>query len=301
MSPARFRWGIILIQLGILILLANLDVINYNWLFEAVVFIAVLLIFIGIEKIFTKTRLQFVSYLTSVGILVVGFAIAYQSSVGGSATCFWSETTYRQEFDPSVNRIEAVLNCDDVGLTIRDVGDDLIYARFDQYTDKPKTLYSVSEGVAKVEMTHRQSSFFDGAIRIDTDKPRDWYMRFSDRVPIKLECYGEDSDIHLNLSTSKLDGLRLAADNASMYVKLGVLVPRVKVSISGDDASLKLRVPEEAGIKIVGEDYRSYLVDQLGMVEDESGAFVNEGFDTLETQIEVDLDYRLKSFVLDYF
>ncbi len=301
MSPARFRWGIILIQLGALILLANLDVINYNWLFEAVVFIAVLLIFIGIEKIFTKTRMQFISYLSSVGILVVGFAIAYNSSVGGSTTSFWSETTYREKFDPSVERINAVLDCDDVGLTIRDVGDDLVYGRFDEFTNKPTTVFEIEDGIASIKMSRRSGSFLDGAIRIDTDKPRDWYLRFSDRVPISLECYGEDSDVHLNLSTSKLDGLKLVADNAKIYVKLGVLVPRVRVSISGDDSSLKLRVPEEAGIKIVGEDYRSYLVDQMGMVEDESGVFVNEGFDSLSTQIEVDLDYRLKSFILDYF
>jgi len=301
MSPARFRWGSILIQLGILVLLANLDVINYNWLFEAVVFIAVLLIFVGIEKIFTKSRFQFISYLTSIGILVVGFAIAYNSSVGGSSTSFWSETTYQLEFDPGVERINAVLNCNDVGLTIRDVGEDLLYGRFDEFTNKPMTDYRLEDGIAYIKMSRRSGSFLDGAIKIDTDQPRDWYLRFSDRVPINLECYGDDSDVHLNLSTSRLDGLKLAADNAKMYVKLGVLVPRVHVTISGDDSSLKLRVPEEAGIKIVGEDYRSYLVDQLGMVEDENGVFVNEGFDSLSTQIEVDLDYRLKSFILDYF
>ena len=301
MTPARFRWGIILIQLGVLILLANLDVINYNFFLEGVVFIAVLLIFVGIEKIFTKSKLQFISYLTSVGILVVGFAIAYNSSLSGSAGSYLSETSYREKYDPEVQKLVAVLDFSDIGLTIRDAGNDLIYGRFDEFTAKPRIDYKLADdGLALVKMTKQRTSFFGGAIRIDTDNPRDWYLRFSDQVPLDLECYGEDSDIHLNLSTSPLESLKLDADNAKIYVKLGDLKPLVMVSISGDDSSLKLRVPKDVGLKITGEDYGAYLL-QLGLVDGGDGTFINEGFDTLQTKINVDLDFRLKSVILDYF
>jgi hypothetical protein len=83
-------------------------------------------------------------------------------------------------------------------------------------------------------------------------------------------------------------------------LKLGDLQPRVNISVRGDDSSLKLRVPENVGLKIFGEDYSSYLT-RLGLIDSGGGSFVNEGFDTLATQIEVDLDDRLKSFILDYF
>ncbi len=300
MSPARFRWGIILIQLGILILLANLDVINYNFLFEAVVFLAVVLIMVGIEKIFTKSRLQIISYLTSIGIFVIGFLIVYNTSIGGREGSFWSETTYRKDLEPEVQKLQAVLDFDDIGLTIRDVGDDLIYGRFDEYTSKPEIVYSRTDSIAYVTMTKSRGGLLGGAITIDTDKPRDWYLRFSDSIPIDLECYGEDSDIHLNMSTSRLERLELDADESVIYLKLGDLHPRVNISVRGNDSSLKLRVPENVGLKIFGEDYSSYLT-RLGLIEAEGGSFVNEGFDTLSTQIEVDLDSRLKSFILDYF
>ncbi len=301
MSPARFRWGIILVQMGVLILLANLDVINYNFFLEGVVFIAVVLIFVGIEKIFTKSRLQFISYLTSVGILVAGFAIAFNTSRGGSAGSYLSETTLREKYDPDVQKLLAVLDFDNIDLTIRDAGNDLFYGRFDELTAKPKIEYKLADnGLAQVNMTKQSSSFFGGAIRIDTDSPRDWNLRFSDQVPLDLECYGEDSDIHLNLSTSPLENLKLDADNAKIYVRLGNLKPLVNVSIVGDDSSLKLRVPKDIGLRITGEDYGAYLL-QLGFVEGGDGAFMNEGFDTLQTKIQVDLDFRLKSFVLDYF
>ncbi|UCC44998.1 MAG: hypothetical protein JSU65_03485 [Candidatus Zixiibacteriota bacterium] len=301
MSPARFRWGILLIQFGTLILLANLEVLNYNFLLEFVVFAAVVLILVGVEKIFTKTRLQFVSYLTSVAILAVGFAIAFESSLGGSQTSFMSQSVYRKEFSPDIDKLKAVLDFDGIDLTIRDAGTDLLYGRFDKFTRKPRIDYDLDEGVAKLNLSDRSGGLLRGGIvKIDTEKRRDWYLRFSDSVPLDLECYSEDSDIHLNLSTSHLENLTLDADDARIYLMLGDLEPFVKVSIVGDESDLKLRVPESVGLRVFGEDYGSYLV-KIGLIEDQSGAFVSEGFDTLQTLIEIDLDQRLNSFSLDYF
>ncbi|UCG60285.1 MAG: hypothetical protein JSV52_08075 [Candidatus Zixiibacteriota bacterium] len=300
MSPARFRWGILLIQLGVLILLANLEVINYNFLLEGLVFLAVVLIMVGIEKIFTRSRLQFISYLSSVGILAIGFLIAFNSSFGGSATCYLSDTTYTLDIDPDVSKIRAVLDLDDVGLRIRDSGSDLLFGRFDKFTTKPDIDHEVRDGVALIKVAKRSGTFLGGAIRIDDEGDRDWNLRFSESVPLELECIGEDADIHLNMSTTLLEQLRLEADDSKIYLRLGDLVPSVKVSIKGRESSLELRVPENVGVKIIGEDYATYL-DRLGLVEADEGSFVNDGFDTLQTKIEIDLDDELNSFDLVYF
>lgn len=299
MTPARFRWGIILIQLGVLILLANLDVINYNFFLEALVFLAVVLIMVGIEKIFTRSKLQIIAYLSSVGIFVAGFAIAFNSSMGGEMGSYISNTTYRTSLDPEVTKIKAVLNLDDVGLTIRDAGTDLLYGRFDEFTTKPEIEYRLVDGVAYLDVCKRYGSFLGGAIRIDDSKNRDWNLRFAESVPIDMECYADEADIHLNMSTSHLENLKLEADESDIYLVLGDLQPTVKVSIKGRDSKLKLRIPEDVGLRIFGEDYGTYL-DRFGLIKAENGSFESLGYDTLTTRIEVDLDYQLKSFILDY-
>ncbi|MCK4573509.1 MAG: hypothetical protein KAU36_04015 [candidate division Zixibacteria bacterium] len=302
MTPARFRWGIILIQIGILILLRNMGVLNDNFWGELLIYFPVVLIAIGIEKIFTKSRLQLIAYLSSVAIFVIGLAIAFNVGQGGFEQSFFSQTTFRQEFDPEVRQMKAVLKLDHTDLTIRDSGRDLAYGRFDKFTRKPKIDYTVSGDSARLEFNSRSGRFFGGAINIQTGDPQSWYLRFNDQVPLDLECYGEDSDIHLNLATSRLERVKLDADNAMVYLKLGDLMPKVTVDISGEDTELKLRVPEGIGLKIHGEDYRAYL-ERLGLTEAEAeaGLFVNDGIDTLGTVIEIELDDRLSSFILDFF
>jgi hypothetical protein len=91
----------------------------------------------------------------------------------------------------------------------------------------------------------------------------------------------------------------LGADGTTIYLKLGDLEPFVRVDIVGEDSDLRLRVPQNMGLKVTGEEYHAYLV-QIGLLKS-NGGFVNEGFDTLEKKIEVDLEERLASFSIDFF
>ena len=299
MTPARLRWGLMLILLGILLLLRNGGILNDNFWGDLLVWFPVVLIAIGIEKIFTNTRFRFISYLTSFGLFFGGLLIAFAGSFGGAQTSFFSETTYALPGEPSIKKLKVSLKLNSTDLTIRDSGDDLIYGRFDRFTRKPKIKEQISDDIAQVDLISRAGSFLGGAIRIDTGEPQDWYLRFSRKIPLELECTGKDSDLHMNLSTTPLRQLKLDADNARIYLKLGDMEPLVKVSILGKDANLRLRLPETIGVRIIGEDYRSYL-ERLGFHE-EGDAFVTDGFDTTESKVDVDLDNRLESFSLDFF
>ena len=54
MTPARFRWGLILILIGGLIFLENLNYLNHGFWIDLLIYSPFLLIAIGIEKIFTR-------------------------------------------------------------------------------------------------------------------------------------------------------------------------------------------------------------------------------------------------------
>jgi len=299
MTPARFRWGLFLVLLGILFLLRNTGVLNDNFWTDLLVYFPIVLIGVGIEKIFAKSKLQIISYLTSVFLFFGALYIAFSGSLGEIESNFFSRTTFEKEHDPSVRTIHAILGLDETDLTIRDSGDELIFGRFDKFTRKPKVEYEIVENEARVTFTSRPQSLLGGAIKIQTGGPQDWYMRFSKDVPLELECSGNSSDLHLNFSTTPLRSLELDADEATIYLKLGDLEPSVKVDISGEDSKLRLRVPDNVGLMVIGEEYRSYL-ERIGLVE-RDGDFVNEGYDSLSQKIEVNLDDRLESLAIDFF
>jgi len=289
-----------LIQLGILLLLRNLGILNDNFWEELLVYFPVALIAVGVEKIFTKSRLQFIAYLTSVALFFGGFVIAFSSSLSGIEENFFSQTTYQENFEPSVKKIKAVIKLDGTDLTIRDSGSDLIYGRFDKFTRKPEIKYTTNDDIANIDLTSKPRNYLGGIIKFDMGKSQDWYLRFSDKAPLDLECYGKESNMHLNMSTSPLEKLKLDVNDANIYLKLGKIEPNVKVNIYGEDSKLKLRVPKDIGLKIYGTNYRSYLL-RIGMEETSDNAFVNKGFDTLKTKVEVNLHNQLESFSIDYF
>ncbi len=300
MTPARFRWGLILILIGLLLLFRNMEVLNDNFWGDLLIWFPVVLIAVGLEKIFANTRVKIISYLTSVALFGAGLLIAFAGSYGGSDSSFFSEATFELPDRRDIQYLRTSLDVDATDLTIRDSGDKLIYGRFDRFTRKPEIEQEFIDDTAIVQLSSRASgSYLGGAIKIETGESQDWFLQFSERVPLELECSGRSADLHLNLSTTPLKRLNLKTEDARIYLKLGDLVPLVKVSILGEDSNLRLRVPKTVGVLISGRDYETYL-GRLGFKEMD-GLFISEGFDTLENRIEVELDDRLKSFSVDFF
>jgi len=302
MTPARFRWGMILVMIGVLLLLQNAGVLNSNYWADLLIWFPVVLIAIGIEKIFANSKLKLISYMSTVGLVAVGFLIALTGSYGGQNTSFFSETTFEIDNDPSVNLIDAYLDLDATNLTIRDSGPAIVDGRFDKFTRKPKINSDFSDDKAYVELKSRKESYLGGAIKINTGASQDWTLRFSRDIPLNLQCSGRDSDLHLNMKSTPLEQLKLDADDARIYLRLGELVPLVKIKIFGENSDLELRVPEKVGLRISGDAYSSYLLrlDSFEFIE-EDGILTTKGFDTIETQIDIELGDDLDNIIIQPF
>lgn len=300
MTPSRFRWGMLLIQIGILILLQNNNVIGDAAWEDLLVLFPIVLIAVGVEKIFTKSKLQFIAYLTTITLFFGGFAIAFSSSgVGFADDNFFSDSIYKEKADPELRLIKAAMHLDFNDLIIRDAGPDLILAEFDEFSQKPEIETFIENNIAQINFQARENSFLGGVVKIHTDDPQDWNIRFDENLPLELECFGYDNDLHLNFLTSRLQKLKLDTDNASIYLKIGTNEPFVQVYIRGDDSKLRLRVPEKIGVKIIGTD--TAFFNQIGFEETADGSFINDNYKDAEIKVDLELNDRLISFSLDYY
>ncbi|RKX26001.1 MAG: hypothetical protein DRP45_04625 [Candidatus Zixiibacteriota bacterium] len=300
MTPARFRWGMLFILFGVLLLLTKTRVLDIDFWMDFLGFLPILLIAIGIEKIFTKSKLQFISYVVPVLFLGGVMWFAFSDYRYSDDNDFLRAKTVVEEADPSLELLCAVLDLDEENLTIRDATDDLLRGRFRKYTRKPHYRHIEESDEAKVWITSSSKRWLPrGIIKFDDDSDDDWRLSFSNRVPLVLECRGEKSDIHLNLSTTPLQRLHLDADKSDIYLKLGELESMVTVFVSGYDSKLRLRVPHESGLLVKGVEDDSYL-QEIGL-ERHNGDFTSEGFDTLGNRIEVDLDDEFRSLSIDFY
>jgi len=299
MTPARFRWGMILILVGALWFLANIEVLNVNFLLDLAIFLPILLIAIGVEKIFTKTKLQAISYLTTLTFVGAALYVAVAGSSGGDRGSFFSEYEESIQMDDGIDMVQARVDLDHTDLTIRDATDLLAYGRFNEFTRKPVISVDRKGDRAVVYFASRSGSLLGGRIRIDSDRPQDWYLAFNDRTPLDLECSSDNADMHLNLATTPLERLKVQADDGSVYVKVGDLRETVSLSLGGRNSSIRLRVPLNAGLEVFGSEYSSYL-EQLGLVMRDS-SYVTEGFEETSPRIEVRLGERLDQLSIDFF
>jgi len=302
MTPARFRWGLLFILVGTLMLLAEADVLNLNFVIELVYLFPFLLIAIGIEKIFAKTRLKVLSYLSSVLLVAGALWVAFDNSGYSSDQSFFESGSISWEIeDEPVDLIDADLRLGDANLTVRSASDDLFRARFDEWSLKPRSDMEIIDGIAEITLSARslKRHFGDGIVGIDTGHDDDWRVSFAKDTPLSLKCRGSHGDVHLNLAANPVRDLHLDMNDADIYVKFGCLESEVRCSVVGDNSKLRLRIPREAGLRVSGLDFPVYF-EEIGLMEQDS-VYVTEGFDTATCRVLVEAEDHLRSFSIDFY
>jgi hypothetical protein len=291
----------LLVQIGIIILLINVDVIDADAFLDLLLWFPIFLIAVGVEKVFTRSRMELIAYATTVCLMAGGLWIVFDASAGPDGSSFFSRTSFSEKLDPEAREIFAEMEIDDAEVTVRDATDALVYARFAEFTPKPRVSYDLDEeGVARLKFSSRAGRQWSHIIHYEDGYRYDWSVKFSESLPLTLECYGEDADLHLNFATTPLRNLKLDAENTDVYLKIGDIESEVTVAIFGVDSEVKLRVPRESGLRISGRDFAALLA-RVGLVELADGIFVSEGYDTSSQRINVDLDERLKSLSIDTY
>lgn len=299
MSPARFRWGMLLIFFGSLFLLINMGTLNRNVWGELLFYSPVILIAIGIEKIFTKTKMELVSYASSVALVAAGLYLSFNAGRGGKDTDFFSDAEGQIDVKASVQAIDAVVRLDEEDLTVQDNTDNLAEWSARAFTRKPVVDYSEHDGIAKIEFDSKKGGTWGRIIRVDIDERQDWNLAFSRDIPLNLDCSGDHSDVHLDFSQTPLRSLKIDVADGRIHIVVGKNEPDVEIEASGLDSRFRLRVPNDAGLRIRGIDDADYL-RTIGLVE-HGGDFVTEGFDSMPNKINVKLDDRFNSLTLEFY
>jgi hypothetical protein len=298
MTPSRLRWGLLFITVGVMLLLNKTGYLDRDYWWDLLVWWPVFLIAVGIEKIFLRTKLQFISYLSPIALVLGMVYVAFNVGSGGYGRSVSSTYQWRQERDSSVGLLNAEIDHTDMDIYVSRTGVDLVSARFEQFSRKPDIDFSKSGQVASFKVTRRGKPG-EGTIFGRRHLDRTWRISFSDEVPLNLICRGKGADATLNMRAIPLQ--ELTVDNAEGEVNLtvGPESPLVKVKIAGHESVFSLDAPRECGIKVAGDKYKSYL-ETLGFVADE-GFMKTAGFDTAGVKILLEPADDLRRFSIGYY
>jgi len=298
MTPSKLRWGLLFIVVGILLLLCNTGHLDWDYWYEILSWWPLLLIAIGIEKIFLKTRLEFISYLSPLILVAAMIFVAIDIGPERNVGNFFSSTRWNEDYDASVDHIDAVIKHGNINLYVTRTTTDLISARFDRFSRKPDIDFSKSDGVAELDITRRKGGFGGAVIISGRRYGRDWKVSFSDQVPLSLKCIGDGSDITLNLQTIPLQDLTIQNEAGDMDLRIGDKYPNVAVLIDGADSDFRLKAPEKCGIEVSGDKYESYL-SAIGFIKNGVN-YYTKAYDSAAVKLRLDIPEELRHLSIEF-
>lgn len=303
MSPAKFRWGILFILVGVLLLLNNIGELDW-WVWTDILSLwPLILIAIGLEKIFTNSKVEFISYLPILALSAAVLWVAFDGFDDDDSNLTRRGGSYRYTIDmeSDIERIQAKFDLDNIDVSLNNTTSRLFRVRSEAWRMVPKVDFEERSGMAELEVT-TQRRRLPSWIRIDKwGRDDDWDLYLNDQVPISLECFGDESDMTLDCRDLYLEDLIVESEQGDIRIKLGSLADIVKVQLEGSEADFRISVPTGCGLKISGAGRElNRLMDRLELLESE-GYYSSDGYDTLAPKIELELKSDITQISLSYY
>jgi len=301
---SRVRWGVILVALGVLLLLNTTGVVSVSFWSYIWELWPVILIAIGLEKIFSATSsLRPLAWLSPV-IIVAMVAYAVVAGERGDGWGSWhdnwsfdtgdteSEVYTWTEVSSGASRLDLMLQLTAGRVVVRGGAQpgNLLEGRVTYRGDRPRVRHESSNGTLNVSVEDRSLGSY---------RSRDqWIIKLSDSLPVGLTLAGGAARMRLDLTDVKVDMLTMSTAAADVDVSLGSLARSVDCHIACAAASLDVTVPPGAGVRVKrGSMLQGFSSGDLDLVE-HGDVMETPGFESKPVQINLYLESAVSSLRL---
>lgn len=309
MENKNIFWGILLVAIGALFILDNMDLVNFS--FSALISLWPLLLVVwGISLLPFKGI-----YKTVLALVIAAFALVYASTSDRSS--WWEdriadkikharvhvnhsssnddedenseeESFYTFQFDEEDDSAitEGKLTMDVAAgkFRIDDVTNEHIID-FEAYSNiGPYTSNMVSNG----NNADIQISLDDAFIKNGTTKNRA-SIKLNPKVDWNMHLNIGAADFRGDLRKFKVSKIDIDGGASSINLKIGELQNETNIKLDAGAASIKIEIPENASCKIISD---SFLVDMDldGFTKDEDGNYLSNNYSETGQHILIDVD-----------
>ncbi len=307
MRISSIRWGILLLCVGLIFLANNLGYLDYDVWGSIITLWPVLIIAIGVEILFRRSRLWFLS-LASPLLIVAAFAYAVLAAeqLGSKTFMFnrWEDLrrkTKQYEFDrdESLKRLNLDIDCAVGDLWLGSSSSSLFESDFEYYGRDPKCRLEKSGDEATIFV----ESGKPGRVRFfKTSKSAgDARLFVADWLPLRISVNSAASAVEMDLRELMLTDLDIDAGASNTVLRFGLKSDQVLARLSSGASSVRLFVPREAGIMIAHDGALSSTnFSEIGLKKFE-GRYKSDNFETAKCRIELNIDSGVSSIELEYY
>lgn len=307
MKVSSIRWGVILIGIGLFFLAINLELLDSLVFPRLFSLWPILLIAIGVELLFRRTRFYFLALLSP--ILIAG-AFIFAATANGDwkwrADEFWTRWTWSDAHrkidtveiqpDSAIQSLDVNLNCGPGRISLRPVSNAIFKVRAEYYKRSPWVKQDTANGIERIEYTNREkNSLALFGIRINRFKND---FELADYLPLKANIMTSDIEPDLDFSPFKLNDVTLNLNSSRVSLRIGSQSEMVNVSILGDADNFELTVPENFGMALIGDDARlRNLLRETSFLHSSDG-YYSSGYNESPRKIRIDLKAKIKSLTI---
>mgnify|MGYP000558604134 CR=1 FL=1 len=307
MRISSLRWGILLLCIGLTFLANNLGYLDFNVWGSIITLWPVLIIAVGIEIIFRRTKLWFLS-LASPLLIAAAFVYGVMAADRyGDRYPFLSRRddfgrrTKQFEFDrdDSLKKLNLDIDCAAGDFWLGSNTSCLFEADFEFYGREPKCRLKKSGDEATITV----ESGKPGRIRFfKTSKSAgDARLFVADWLPLQISLNSAASTIEMDLRELLLTDLDINTGASSIVLRFGQKSNKVSAKIESGASSVRLFIPREAGIMIDHDGALSSSNFADAGLKKIEGRYKSDNYETAECRIELNIDSGVSSIELDYY
>jgi hypothetical protein len=303
MKTSKIVWGMFLIFLGLVLLLDNLDIINFYW-GSVSRFWPVVFILIGMNMLMSRLEnKKLVAPLVALTTFLVLGVIGYQglqpsksswiiinNDDNDNDTLAYNRANFIEPYQGS-ERVELNLFGAATSFRLSESTTNLFEADVNQRFGKYTLKKSKSDSLEVLNFKMRDDK------RIIHD---DWDANKSiirlNSLPIwDINIEMGAGEVRFDLTPFKVNSLNFKGGAASFEAEIGTKQPLTNVSVEAGLASVKIIVPSESGCKIDVDSGLSSK-DFIGFNKMSDGSYETSNYSTAKNKVNIQLEGGLSSF-----
>ncbi|PPL01430.1 LiaI-LiaF-like domain-containing protein [Parapedobacter indicus] len=313
MNKEKLSWGLILLFVGGVLLLNNLDIINFYWRSVFSMW-PVILIVVGVNLLVPRRGIG-----NAVSIVVTIAALAFLAYRGmfPPRSDWWvfdnkswhnesrpsatdgkrlekSDQTFTHDYDATVTTAHLTIKGGAVEYEIEGLTDKLFSA---EATSTIGTHYlETTTNGSNANLTFRMTDQKKGNWNVNGDE--NWAKISLNVNPIwHINLDMGAGSAEFDLTTYKVASLHFKGGAASFEAKMGMPLEETVITAESGVASVEIEIPKAAACRIVINSGLSSR-DFPGFTKQNDGSYITEGFDRASNRFTVNLKGGLSSFTV---
>ncbi len=301
MSPARLRTGVFFILTGTILLLNSTGHLAWSFWVDLLWLWPMLLIALGVEKLFTATRAKALGYLSTV-ILIGTVLWAWNSYARGPAfdePTFDFDADFTQDYplDSAYKNLTVDIDFSAGELVLKATDQQLFDGQFYSRQGRPRVSFNQhrDRAVVRIRPPHR------GEIRLFSPTPDNrWKVAVTDQLPVRLNVDCDAGSMNLDLTEVAVERLDLDCGASEIDIAFGAKSRQIDTYIDCGASHLDISIPFGAGLRvrrdIAVSSFHSGAID----LDRRGGYLESDNYRTSPVRINLEVDAGVSALRISY-